>query len=170
MESPSGIVFKRSKLRIDPRTIVPHSASTRYSVVSIPELPLYMQYIHQGTPEMYERDSETNELVLKGRPWPYTVLKASQGQAPWVSRSGFALPDDDRIESDDFFDVQRRVSLNIVHEPEDSELSVVFEQLYMTAYMLFDMMTNKLVCGDKRLLSTLFQAPHQPPPKTFFFL
>lgn len=147
---------------------MPASLARRYAVFSVPELPLYMQYIHQGTPDMYERNAQ-NEPVLKGRPWPYTVLSHAQGQAPWVKMSGFTLPPDDCIEAHDFFDTRRRVSLDIVYEPEGSELSVVFEQLYMTAYLLFDMCTGRFVCGDKTLISALLQAPRIPPPKMFVF-
>lgn len=97
---------------------------------------------------MYERN-DRNELVLRNRPESgYSVLSADQGQAEWVDLAGFAFAEGDKVEAEDFFDPSRSQSLDIALKPDDDEspLSVLFEQMFMTAYLILDTRTQKFSC------------------------
>lgn len=139
-------------------------------IIGISKLPVYLQYIAQGAPFMYDRNVETNQLELN-RP-AYSVCTAHQGQAPWVQVAGFTANDleggsEDEVDASDFFDPGRPTSLGITVEYEESGATLLFEHMFVTAYFLIDCEIKQWSIKGDDLRHALITASTNPVVPTF---
>lgn len=147
MKSRGGVVFKRSSRPEPDEFSRGYSRGDRFMVVQIPKLPVYLMYIAQGFPFMYDRNIETNRLELN-RP-AYSICTAIEGQVPWVQMAGFTAKDleegsEDEVNASDFFDPKRPTSLDITVESDDrGGGTLLFEYMFVTAYFLIDCETKQ---------------------------
>ena len=134
-------------------------------IIAINRLPVYLRYIAQGAPFMYDRNIETNQLELN-RP-AYSICTAHQGQAPWVLVAGFTAKDleegsEDDVDASDFFDPRRPTSLDITVEYEESGTTLLFEHMFVTAYFVIDCETKQWSIKSEVLTRTLITASTNP--------
>lgn len=161
--SKDGVVFKRWRPHKQEH-LLERDEEGRV-VVGIHNLPLYIQYIAEGTPAMMVKDANNEPDLDRPR---YSVISDACGQAPWVREAGFSFQHDDCVEPEDFFDTSRHSSIDGTYYGEDG-LVVMYDQMFMVAYMLVDPKTKAVSCKRESLLRALIDAPDRSWPPNFVF-